>query len=266
MLCIFAAQQMYMRYFIELAYNGAQYAGWQIQPNAKSVQQTLNEALSTILRQEIYVVGAGRTDAGVHARQMFAHFDVAESISTAELVYRLNRFLPGDIAVHNIFKMDAIAGESAPHARFSATARRYAYYILDQKNPFYRDMAWIMERKLDVSAMNEAAQYLLGEHDFGAFSRSKTQTKTNFCHVTEAFWRQEGEFLVFHISANRFLRNMVRAVVGTLVDVGLNKTATQGFVEILEQKDRTLAGESAPAHGLFLTQITYPQHILNGRS
>lgn len=250
-----------MRYFIQLSYNGANYAGWQIQPNAPSVQQTLNEALSLLLRQDIYVVGAGRTDTGVHAREMFAHFDVLESLKEQDLVYRLNRFLPADIAIRNIFP---VANDA--HARFSAISRSYQYVISPQKDPFYTGLAWIMERKLDVAAMNEAAHHLLGTKDFGAFSRSNTQTKTDICNVTAAFWQQEEDFLVFHISANRFLRNMVRAVVGTLVDVGLNKTSVQRFVEIIEMKDRTLAGESAPAHGLYLTQITYPESILDGRS
>ena len=250
-----------MRYFIQLAYNGANYAGWQIQPNAPSVQQTLNEALSLLLRTEIYVVGAGRTDTGVHAKEMFAHFEVENAIDPTDLAYRLNRFLPADIAIKQIV---AVADDA--HARFSATSRSYQYLISPQKDPFYNQLAWVLERPLDVQLMNEAAQYLKGEKDFGAFSRSNTQTKTNFCNVTSALWEHQGDFLVFNISANRFLRNMVRAVVGTLVDIGLNKTSVARFIEIIELKDRTLAGESAPAHGLYLTRITYPENVLHGRS
>ena len=258
----FAAQRIYMRYFIHLAYNGANYAGWQIQPNAPSVQQALNEALSTILRAEIYVVGAGRTDTGVHARQMFAHFDCDLPFESSELAYRLNRFLPADIAIREIF----LVADDA-HARFSATSRSYQYFISPQKNPFASQTAWILERPLDVTLMNEAANLLLGEKDFGAFSKSNTQTKTNICNVTKAQWVTEGDFLVLHISANRFLRNMVRAIVGSLVDVGQNKTTVAGFQDIIDRKDRTLAGESAPAHGLYLTHVAYPKEILpHGRS
>lgn len=250
------------RYFIHLAYNGTNYAGWQIQPNALSVQQTLNEALSTILRTEVYVVGAGRTDTGVHARQMYAHVDCDLPFEPTALAYRLNRFLPPDIAIYEIFPVDADA-----HARFSATSRSYQYFISPKKNPFAYTSAWILERPLDIPAMNEASVLLLGEKDFGAFSKSNTQTKTNICNVSHAQWVLEGDLFVFHITANRFLRNMVRAIVGSLVDVGQNKTTVAGFQDIVTAKDRTLAGESAPAHGLYLTHVAYPDEILNhGRS
>lgn len=250
-----------MRYFIELAFNGTKYAGWQIQPNAPSVQQTLNEALSTLLREQVYVVGAGRTDTGVHAKQMYAHFEVEAAFIEQDLCYRLNRYLPVDITIKQILPVAADA-----HARFSAISRSYEYHISAQKNPFLNGLAWILERPLDVNAMNLAAKVLLGEKDFKAFSRSNTQTKTNICHVTEAHWVQNQDGLVFHITANRFLRNMVRAIVGTLVNVGQNKTDQTRFEEILASKDRTLAGESAPACGLFLSKIIYPETLLNGRS
>ena len=252
----FVAQRIYMRYFIHLAYNGANYAGWQIQPNATSVQQSLNEALSMLLRTEIYIVGAGRTDTGVHAQQMYAHFDCEVHFDSLELTYRLNRFLPPDIAIREIFLVSDDA-----HARFSAISRSYQYYVSQQKNPFAYNSAWILERPLNIALMNEAAGTLPGEKDFGAFSKSNTQTKTNICNITRANWVQEGDMLVFHITANRFLRNMVRAIVGSLIDVGLNKTTVQGFQDIVDAKDRTLAGESAPAHGLYLTQVVYPTEL-----
>jgi tRNA pseudouridine38-40 synthase len=246
-----------MRYFIQLAYNGANYAGWQIQPNAPSVQQTLNEALSTLLRTEAYVVGAGRTDTGVHARQMFAQFEVEHEIDTENLVFRLNRFLPNDIAIQAIFP---VADDT--HARFSAISRSYEYWVSLVKDPFLTDFAWEITHPLYVEGMNQAAERLLGEKDFGAFARSGTQTKTNLCNVTAARWEAQGNLLVFHISANRFLRNMVRAVVGTLVAVGQNKCSIARFEEIVKSKDRTLAGESAPAHGLYLTKVAYPAELI----
>jgi tRNA pseudouridine38-40 synthase len=250
------------RHFIHLAFNGANYAGWQIQPNASSVQETLNKALSTLLREAVYVVGAGRTDTGVHARQMFAHFDCEAEFNPTELAFRLNRFLPADIAIKEIFPVDADA-----HARFSATSRSYQYLLTPQKNPFATNLAWLFAHPLDVQTMNEAATLLLGEKDFGAFSKSNTQTHTNICNVTHAQWAVDGDFLVFSITANRFLRNMVRAIVGSLVNVGQNKTTVAGFQDIITAKNRTLAGESAPAHGLYLTHVAYPKEIVkDGRS
>ncbi len=246
-----------MRYFIQLSYNGTNYAGWQIQPNAPSVQQTLNDVLSKLTRQEIYVVGAGRTDAGVHARKMVAHFDAAEELNTEEITFRANRFLPDDIAIQRIFKVPDDA-----HARFDATSRSYEYWVSLEKDPFLTNSAWLITHKLDVDAMNEAAQKMLGEKDFGAFARSGAQTKTNMCHVTHANWQFQDGLLIFNITANRFLRNMVRAVVGTLIDVGQNKISVQRFEEVLQLKDRKLAGESAPAHALYLTEIVYPTEIL----
>lgn len=245
-----------MRYFIQLSYNGTDFCGWQIQPNGPSIQEELNKALCKLLRQEIYVVGAGRTDTGVHAREMFAHFDIEEPVDTGDLVFRLNRFLPQAIAIQKVFEVVDDA-----HTRFSATSRSYQYFVTIQKDPFLHDWSWKIEQNLNVKAMNEAAKRLLGEQDFSAFSKSNTQTKTNICNVTEAYWDQKDSVLIFHISANRFLRNMVRAVVGTLVDVGKNKLDLEGFDNVIASKNRSQAGTSAPAKGLFLTQVKYPKNI-----
>jgi len=245
-----------MRYFIQLSYNGTNYCGWQIQPNGPSIQEELNKALSTLLRAEIYVVGAGRTDTGVHAKEMFAHFDLENEINETDLAFRLNRILPQAIAVQQVF---AVAEDA--HARFSATSRSYQYFVTPQKDPFLFDWAWQLEQKLDVDAMNDSAKHLLGEHDFSSFSKSNTQTKTNICNVTAAFWEEKDGLLIFTISANRFLRNMVRAVVGTLVEVGLNKLSEAAFVQVIAQQNRSVAGTSAPAKGLYLTHVQYPESI-----
>ncbi len=221
-----------------------------------SVQQLLEEALSTLLGEEIQIVGAGRTDAGVHAKQMFAHFDADISVNKAnELAFRLNRFLPESIAIQAI----RLVSEDV-HARFDATSRSYEYHITTQKNPFNHKYAYFFNARLDVDAMNAAAALLLQHTNFKCFSRSKTDVKTYDCVVTEAFWEQQSE-LTFHISANRFLRNMVRAVVGTLLDIGTGKLSLSGFQAVLDSQDRTQAGSSAPAHGLFLTKISYPNTI-----
>ena len=249
-------QNYTLRYFLELSYNGTSYHGWQRQPNAVSVQQVLEEALSTLIGDEIQIIGAGRTDTGVHAKQMFAHFDADISINQAnELAFRLNRFLPESIAIQDIHLVSADA-----HARFDATSRSYQYRIITNKNPFNTKYAYFFNASLDLDAMNMAAALLLQHTNFKCFSRSKTDVKTYDCNVTEAFWEQQSE-LVFHISANRFLRNMVRAVVGTLLDIGTGKLTLSGFKEVLDSQDRTQAGSSAPAHGLFLTKISYPNTI-----
>lgn len=249
-----------MRYFIQLSYKGTHYCGWQIQPNAPSVQESLNEALTKILRQEIYIVGAGRTDTGVHAKQMFAHFETELELDLPHLKHRLNRFLKEDVAIQDIFPVADHA-----HTRFSATSRSYEYRVSQSKNPFLADWSWQLEKPLDLEAMNACAQVLVGEHDFSSFSKSGTQTETNLCHVTEAQWEERDNLLIFHISANRFLRNMVRAVVGTLIDVGQNKLDKAGFMELIARKSRSLAGVSAPAKGLYLTKVEYPKSIyING--
>jgi len=245
------------RYFIELSYNGTAYHGWQRQPNAMSIQQLLEEALSKILGETIRIVGAGRTDTGVHARQMFAHFDVKKkTIDPNEIVFLLNAFLPKDIAVRSIHSVTAEA-----HARFDATARSYEYHIATQKDPFLSDFHYYIKNAPNVLSMNEAAKTLLEYKDFQCFSRSNTDVKTFICKIEKAEWHQEGSRLVFYISANRFLRNMVRAIVGTLLEIGQNKRALEDFERVIKSKDRKQAGFSVPAQGLYLTKIEYPSNI-----
>ena len=241
-----------MRYFIELSYNGKNYHGWQIQPDAISVQEKINNALSTVYQKDIQIVGAGRTDTGVHASQMFAHFDIDKSIDD-NLVFKLNSILPNDIFIKAIFLVD-----DEKHARFDALSRSYEYKIWLGRNPFLLDFSWqIHSQKPNIALMNEAAKLLLDYEDFESFSKVKTDVHTFNCNVTEAFWIQKENQLTFHISANRFLRNMVRAIVGTLLDVGLDKISISDFKNIIESKNRSNAGLSVPAKGLFLTQIKY---------
>lgn len=251
-----------MRYFLELSFNGTAYHGWQRQPNALSVQQVLEEAISALLGAETTIVGAGRTDTGVHAKQFFVHFDAAIAVNDADdLLFRLNRFLPKDIAIRAIHPMVANA-----HARFDATARSYAYHIVQQKEPFNSDFTYYLNTPLSIDKMNAAATLLINHTNFKCFSRSKTDVKTYDCDVTEAFWVQQNHALVFHITANRFLRNMVRAIVGTLLDVGTGKQDLSNFQSILDSQDRTKAGSSAPANGLFLTNVQYPNTIFAQRA
>ncbi|WP_430928464.1 tRNA pseudouridine(38-40) synthase TruA [Polaribacter marinivivus] len=241
-----------MRYFIELSYNGKNYHGWQIQPDAISVQEKINNALSTVYQKDIQIVGAGRTDTGVHASQMFAHFDIDKLIDD-NLEFKLNSILPNDIFIKAIFLVD-----DEKHARFDALSRSYEYKIWLGRNPFLLDFSWqIHSQKPNVTLMNEAAKLLLDYEDFESFSKVKTNVHTFNCNVTEAFWVQKDNQLTFHISANRFLRNMVRAIVGTLLDVGLEKISISDFKKIIESKNRSNAGLSVPAKGLFLTQIKY---------
>ncbi|MBQ9285556.1 MAG: tRNA pseudouridine(38-40) synthase TruA [Bacteroidaceae bacterium] len=244
-----------MRYFIELSYDGTAYHGWQIQPNGASVQETLQKALSMLLREDVQVTGAGRTDAGVHAAMMVAHMDIPTDlpISTHQLVYRLNGILPHDIAIHKIYP---VADDM--HARFSARARTYYYYVHTRKSPFLRDRSWRLVRTPDFDAMNRAAATLLEYDDFTSFSKLNTDTKTNICHVTSARWVQLGEHeWRFEITADRFLRNMVRAIVGTLMEVGRGTLTIEGFRQVIETKDRCAAGDSVPARGLFLQKVEY---------
>ena len=246
-----------MRYFLEISYDGTSYHGWQRQPNALSVQQVLEEAISTLLGKEIQILGAGRTDTGVHAKQMFAHFDIDFSLDQAnDFTFKLSRFLPTSIAIQTIRPVVADA-----HARFDATSRSYTYNITTNKDPFFTNQAYFFNASLDVEAMNTAAALLLKHTNFKCFSRSKTDVKTYDCDVTEAFWEQQQSKLIFYISADRFLRNMVRAIVGTLLDVGIGKLSFADFEAVLHSQDRTQAGSSAPAHGLFLTKIRYPNTI-----
>ena len=241
-----------MRYFIELSYNGKNYHGWQMQPDAISIQEKLNEALSKVWQETIEVVGAGRTDTGVHAKQMFAHFDVQSQVKE-EIVYKLNSILPNDIVVSKLVEV-----EPEKHARFDAVSRSYEYKIWLGRNPFLLDFSWqIHSQYLDVEAMNQAAKILLKYKDFQSFSKVKTDVYTYNCDIFDAYWEVNNEELTFYISANRFLRNMVRAIVGTMVDVGLGKISVLDFEEIIKSKNRSNAGLSVPARGLFLTEIKY---------
>ncbi|MRX65043.1 tRNA pseudouridine(38-40) synthase TruA [Maribacter luteus] len=243
-----------MRYFIVFSYFGKSYHGWQNQPNAITVQEVFEEAMSKLLREKIALVGAGRTDAGVHAKQMYAHFDFDGEVDSDVLVYRLNAFLPEDIAVSKLFPVEKNA-----HARFDAIERTYEYWIVQQKDPFHMHSAHYVKHPLDVNAMNQAAKLLLDHDDFECFSKSNTDVHTYLCDVKKAEWAVESDKLVFTITADRFLRNMVRAVVGTLLDVGIGKTGLGHVNEVLNGKDRSKAGASVPAKGLYLTKIIYPE-------
>lgn len=252
-----------MRYFIQLSYDGTGYHGWQVQPNGVSVQEVLQKALSTLLRQPTEVTGAGRTDAGVHASMMVAHFDWPAAhegegcekapLDCTQLTYKLNRLLPPDVAVQAVRPVGP-----EMHARFSATRRTYHYYIHTRKDPFLRGYSWQVNVPLDFALMNEAAQVLLEYSDFTSFSKTGTDVKTNICQLTEARWEQlkPGEWR-FTVSANRFLRNMVRAIVGTLVEVGRHRMTISQMRHAIEAKDRQRAGESVPGHALYLTNIEY---------
>lgn len=246
-----------MRYFIELAYDGTDYHGWQIQPNGNSVQATLAKALSLVLRKETEVVGAGRTDAGVSAAKMVAHFDIDEAIDLPLLTEKLSKLLPPDIAVRRI---DSVRKDA--HARFDALSRTYRYHVVTRKDPFLRRYAWRVPFALDFGAMNEAAQALFDYTDFTSFSKVHTDVKNHRCRIMKAGWEQTGDYeWVFTIQADRFLRNMVRAVVGTLVEVGRGRLSAREFRQVIEKKDRCAAGASVPAHALFLTDIDYPTDI-----
>ena len=243
-----------MRFFITLSYDGTRYHGWQVQPNGPSVQEKLQWALSTILRQDIQVTGAGRTDAGVHARMMVAHFDVETMVyELQDLTYKLNRLLPQDIAIQ---MMEPVSDEM--HARFSATSRTSHYYIHTVKDPFLRAYSCELHYPLDFQLMNEAAAILMTYEDFGAFCKAHADVKTTLCHITAAQWHQTSpSSWYFEITANRFLRNMVRAVVGTLIDVGRGRLSLDDFRKVVEGKRRTEAGESMPANALFLEEVKY---------
>jgi len=245
-----------LRYFLELAYNGISYHGWQRQPNAISVQEVIEESLSTLLRMKIEIVGAGRTDAGVHAKQIMAHFDVDSLLDSEQLKYKLNAILPSDIAINRV---DQVKKEA--HARFDAVSRSYEYYISLSKNPFSVNTAYYLKKKLDIDAMNEAAKILLNHTNFKCFSKSKTDVKTYNCIITKAIWEEKNETLIFKITANRFLRNMVRAIVGTLIEVGEQKLVPNDVIEIIKSEDRGKAGYSVPAHGLYLTKVDYPNTV-----
>ncbi len=255
-----------MRYFLRLAYNGRGFHGWQSQPNATSVQSTIEDALSLVLRSDIKIVGAGRTDAGVNASEMYAHFDLPEPIADpTRLLRSLNHLMGSDIALYDVLPVKDTA-----HARFDALSRTYKYYVSSAKSPFISDFTWRATTELNFKAMNEAAAMLLQVSDFTSFSKLHTDVKTNICKVTEAYWApveasdlytDNSGLMVFTITADRFLRNMVRSVVGTLVLVGRGKLTLSGFQSIIEAKDRQAAGESMPAHPLFLNKVVYPDSI-----
>ena len=249
-----------MRFFIRFSYLGTEFHGSQRQPNGITVQETMEQALKMIFREDVPLTFAGRTDAGVHAREMYAHMDVGDEAMRREserIVFRLNGILPNSIAIHDIVPVTDEA-----HARFTAKSRTYEYHIVDHKDPFSHDLATRVRPGLNFEAMNEAAKYLIGKQDFASFCRSNTDVKTTICNLTYAHWEVKGNgHAVFTITADRFLRNMVRAVVGTLFEVGRGKMTIEQFGQVISQHTRTAAGDSAPAEGLYLTQIIYPEDI-----
>ncbi|NDV70421.1 tRNA pseudouridine(38-40) synthase TruA [Dysgonomonas sp. 25] len=246
------------RYFICLAYNGEKYSGWQIQPNAPTVQETIENALTTLLRVSTPIVGAGRTDAGVHARAMFAHFDAAPIADVHQLTDRLNGILPKDIVIYHIRRVKPDA-----HARFDATSRLYRYYFTTVKDPYLHPFKYKIYGRLDMEAMNRCAAILFDYTDFTSFSKLHTDVKTNNCKILHARWEQVENDYIFTIKADRFLRNMVRSIVGTLLEVGRGKLDEDGFREIIEAKDRCKAGTSVPGQALFLEEIEYPKDIFD---
>ena len=242
---------------MELAYRGTNYHGWQIQPNGISIQEAIEKALGTVFSTNIGITGAGRTDAGVHAAYMVAHFDVEQPVWDCDkLAGRLNRMLPNDIAVMSVSEVAA-----GSHSRFSAISRKYEYHITFEKNPFLYELASKVNHKLDIDLMNEAAAILLSYNDFTSFSKLHSDVKNNLCTVTQSFWQKRDNKWIYTVEANRFLRNMVRAIVGTLFDVGRKKITVNRFVEIIEAKNRSLAGTSAPPQGLYLIDIKYPENV-----
>lgn len=244
------------RYFLDIAYNGTAYHGWQIQENAHTVQAELQKCLSTVLRTDVEIMGSGRTDTGVHATHQIAHFDLTEALNDEQLVYKLNSFLPKDISIQSIRKVNEEA-----HTRFDATERSYQYFIHPAKSPFLENLSYYYPKVVDLTLMNEAAEKLLGEQNFESFSKVKTEVNTFICTIKEARWEKQNDSIVFHVTANRFLRGMVRALVGTLLDVGLGKLTVTDFVKIIESKDRKKAGRAVPAHGLYLTRVVYPDSV-----
>lgn len=246
-----------MRYFIKLSYNGKAYHGWQNQPNAISVQEVLENALSILLRKPTEIVGAGRTDAGVHALQMFAHFNYASKIDSDKLIYNLNSFLPKDIAIQDILEVNKDI-----HARFDAISRTYLYRICTEKDVFNFDYAYYLNNELNIDKMNEACEILYEYNDFECFSKTNTDVKTFNCKIMKAKWVKTGNELHFTIKADRFLRNMVRAIVGTMINIGSGKLEIQDFHDIIKSKNRSRAGYSVPAHALYLSRIEYSEQIL----
>ncbi|NLI23737.1 MAG: tRNA pseudouridine(38-40) synthase TruA [Bacteroidales bacterium] len=255
-----ADEQKY-RYFAEISFKGTRYHGWQIQKNAISVQEVLNERFSSILREEIQVTGAGRTDTGVHALYYVGHFDsIRENLhADTSFLYHINQFLPSDISVYRILPV-----KNDAHARFSAISRTYEYRICRRKNPFLQEYAWMFYRELNVKAMQNACGYLVGKHDFSSFCKVHSGARTHLCAVEEAEWTEKEDMLIFRITADRFLRNMVRAIVGTMIEIGKEALPPDELHDILEAHNRSQAGESVPPQGLFLTRIIYPPEIFIG--
>lgn len=250
-----------MRYFIEFSYNGKGYCGWQKQPDVVTVQEVLEECMSTVLQTKIEVVGAGRTDTGVHAKQMYAHFDVEAPLTDPQIIYKFNQLLPKDIAAIGLHEVKDDA-----HARFDALSRTYQYLISEKKNPFTIESAHYLKNKLDMVAMNKASQLLFNYKNFKAFSKVHTDVKTYNCMLMQANWESKEDTLIFTIKADRFLRNMVRAIVGTSIEVGSGKMTLKEFVSVIESQDRSKAGTSVPALGLYLIGIDYPKDtFINGR-
>lgn len=247
---------MVTRYFLRLAYNGAEFSGWQFQPNAPTIQEALEQTISALLHEQITCIGCGRTDAGVHASKYYAHIDATRDDlhSDEKVLFRLNKSLPPAIAIHEIIKMPENA-----HARYSATMRSYQYHITRNKNVFGQKMAWEFHEPLDVARMNEAASLLLKHDDFVAFSKTGNTMSTTICKLTAAYWKEEPDRIVFHISSNRFLRNMVRAIVGTLVEVGKGNAPVTRVDEILHSKNQPTTAFVVPANGLFLSDVKYPE-------
>ena len=244
------------RYFLEFSYKGTHYHGWQSQANAITVQDELEDALSLLLNQPIAVVGSGRTDTGVHASQQFLHFDTEKELQEETLLKKINAILPFDIAVYRLLKV-----KNDAHARFDALWRSYEYRIYLKKTPFMHDSAWLFFQKLDIDAMNAAAEKLTHYDDFECFSKVKTEVKTFICKIRTAYWEQKEHEIVFHITANRFLRGMVRAIVGTLIEIGLGKKSPEHIIKVIESKDRGKAGKSVPPQGLYLSEVVYPENI-----
>lgn len=241
-----------MRYFLKLSFNGKNYHGWQVQLNAHAVQAEVDKALSILLRENINTLGCGRTDTGVHAKLFYVHFDCASEITQHDFIHHLNCLLPCDIAIHELIKVSDEA-----HARFDAISRTYEYFMYHHKNPFLEESAYFFPYQLDLEKMNNACNTLKEYTDFSCFSKSRTQTKTNDCKIAEAYWRTENNQTVFRITADRFLRNMVRAIVGTMTEIGEHKIEEQNFRSIIEGKSRSEAGFSVPAKGLYLVDVRY---------
>jgi tRNA pseudouridine38-40 synthase len=245
-----------VRYFFKISYNGTSYHGWQKQRNAISVQEVLESHLGTILQTKTEITGSGRTDTGVHARQQFFHVDISGPIQIEQFRNKMNAFLPNDICIHEILPV-----KEGAHSRFDARERRYEYWITKEKNAFLFDFSYRFNKRISIKEMNDAARILIDKKDFESFSRVKTDVNNFNCEISRAQWVQDGEVLKFHISANRFLRGMVRAIVGTLLDVGQGKRSIEDFNMIIESKDRKSAGRAVPAKGLYLTEVKYPQSI-----